>query len=118
MTANFILIPKMGYLAGCWATLLSDVSHYWICMGLLRKIGFPIKAVKLMGIPALGGALSGLCLYLGRSSSSIFHIIPLGVLAVVVYVGIVFLFRYITKDEIFSLINPNEGVKKGDIFSC
>ena len=112
MAANFILIPKMGYLASCWATLLSDFSHYWICIGLLRKIGFPIHTVKLMSIPALGGALSGLCLYLGRSSSSIFHIIPFVGLAFVVYVGIISLFRYITKDEIFSLINPNNKFKK------
>jgi hypothetical protein len=112
MAANFILIPKMDYLAACWATLLSDFSHYWICIGVLRKTGFSIHPVKLMGIPALGSALSGFCLYLSRSSSSTFHIIPFILLAIAIYVGIVSFFRYITKDEIFSLINPENSFKK------
>jgi len=118
IAANFILIPKIDYLASCWATILADTFHYWICMVLLKKVGFHFNSIKLIGIPALGGVLSGLCLYLGRSSSSIFHILPFVGLAFIVYVGILSLFRYITKDEIFSLISPKEGDKKGDLFTC
>jgi multisubunit Na+/H+ antiporter MnhF subunit len=118
MIANFILIPKMGYLAACWATLLSDFAHYWMCMELLKRSGFPIHTVKLMGIPVLGSALFGLCLLLSQLFSSIFYIIPFIVLAFIVYIGIIFLCKYISKEEIFSLINPKDGVKQEEILSC
>ncbi len=101
-----ILIPKIDYLAGCWATILSDVCHYWICAALLKKIGFPIQTVRLILIPALGSLLSALCLLPNRGSSSILSSLPFTGLAIVVYIGVITIFKYIGKEEMLSLIRP------------
>jgi len=99
-----ILIPKIDYLAGCWATILSDFCHYWICAALLKKIGFPIQTVRLILIPALGSLLSALCLLPNRDSSSILSSLPFTGLAIVVYIGVITFFKYIGKEEMLSLI--------------
>ncbi len=115
MTSNFILIPKIDYLAGCWATILSDFCHYWICAVLLKKIGFPIQTVRLILIPALGSLVSALCLLPSRGSSSILPSIPFIGLAIVVYIGVIIFFKYIGKEEMLSLIRSKVNGQEGRV---
>ena len=106
MASNLILIHKIDYLAGCWATILSDFFHYWICAALLKKIGFPVQTVKLIFIPALGSLVSALCLIPSQGSSSILSSLPFIGLAMGVYIGVIALFKYVGKEEMLSLVRP------------
>jgi hypothetical protein len=105
MVVNLILIPRIGFLAACWASLLSDFCHYWICIALLRKMHISVHAFKLMGVPVLGGGLSAICLFANRWSSSIIQTIFCVILAVLVYIGVVIFFKYIKKEDIVSLLH-------------
>ena len=110
IAVNLILIPRAGYLAACWAAILSDAVHYWMGMFFLKRIGFIFNNVKLIGIPALGGFLSAVCLLLTRWSPSIIYTFSLTILAVVVYTGTIYISKYIKKEEILSLIRPASKV--------
>lgn len=107
--ANFILIPKIGYLAACWATILSDFSLYWLSIFQLKRFGFSVANAKLVGIPAIGSALSGISLipYSG-TTTSIIQAIPFVVLAILVYTGFILICGYIKKEELLSLIHPTK----------
>jgi O-antigen/teichoic acid export membrane protein len=105
---NVILIPKIGYLAACWATIISDFCHYWIGMLLLKKIGFPINSAKLIGTPALGGILSALCFLPIQWYHSIVSTVFFTGLAVVAYASVIYISKYMRKVDFLLLIHPTK----------
>jgi O-antigen/teichoic acid export membrane protein len=100
LAVNALLIPKMGFLGSCWATLVSDFCHYWICIILLKRAGFYFSTLSLIAIPALGSLFSALCLLPVRGSTSLAQTITFSVLAVFVYAAIIIFSKYLKREDL------------------
>ncbi len=99
-TIGLLLVQKYGYLGACWATLLSHgvlvtCNYYFVskCLGLL-------PAYRVILPPAIASSAMGAML-IGYSNT--IHIILLSIGAAGAYMGLIFLMKGITREELVFL---------------
>jgi PST family polysaccharide transporter len=113
---NLALIPQMGYIGSCWATILSDFSHYWISIWLLKKSAYPLKSTKIMALPALGSLLAGLCLIPAIGSPSISRTGVCAFFYLSIYAGLTIASKYVKRDDIaIMLCASGSAIRKAQV---
>jgi len=98
---NLILIPKISYIGAALVTVLTEIVvitfYWWVLQGLL-KVKYDLKILWKVTLASL---ILGLFLYFWANS---FNLIILILLAMIIYLGVLWLLRGINKQMFLDLL--------------
>jgi O-antigen/teichoic acid export membrane protein len=96
---NFLLIPIYGYIGPCIAFFASETLMLLICARKLGTLGFPVGLLGIIWRPLIASACIGSGLYFIKGASFLW-IVPATIVALVIYVLILFLLRAFTESDL------------------
>jgi O-antigen/teichoic acid export membrane protein len=96
---NFLLIPFYGYMGPCIAFFASETVMLIVWSDKLHRLGFPLGLVKVVWKPLVASGCIGVALYFVKGLSLLW-LVPVTLLALLVYVGILLLLRAFSESDL------------------
>jgi O-antigen/teichoic acid export membrane protein len=101
LVMDIVLIPRIGIIGAAIATGSSIIISFFIkYLYLNRSLKSKFQAIFILKLSLISIAIAALSLYLSRFLTNLYLLIPYIILAAIIYIGLVIVFRVFRKEEI------------------
>jgi O-antigen/teichoic acid export membrane protein len=101
LVMDIVLIPRIGIIGAAIATGSSIIISFFIkYLYLNRSLKSKFQAFFILKLSLISIAIAALSLYLSRFLTNLYLLIPYIILAAIIYIGLVIVFRVFRKEEI------------------